>query len=157
MKKLLFLILFFPAISDAQLYVHAGASPLKGTLGMEYQINRFSVVAGVGPERLYDTGWFWSYSGALTTYFKINPAIMYLSFGAASKGVVEQNAVGCWTTPVPAVYVMIGTRFYPNMYAPMMTDRLSFDFGIGASMTEHSTVPDVVIDFEVNFSLAKYK
>jgi hypothetical protein len=157
MKTILFLLLFCLTIeTNAQVFVHLGASPIKGTIGTELQVNRFSISAGVKPNNLWSTGWFTSYSGSLNTYFNIKEALCYVSLGAATKGVVERNEFGMWTDPVPAGYIVFGTRYYPSNYTPV-TDRLSFDIGAGWSVTKYRYRPEFMIEFCVNWKLFRFE
>jgi hypothetical protein len=158
MKKLLFLILIsYSLTANAQIFVHAGTSPIKGSIGLELQpIKHLSVSGGYRFTRVWSAGNIHSWSGSLNYYFRIEPALLYVSCGVASKGIVAQDEFHFWSKPVPAEYLMVGTRYYPHEAAKRFPDRCSFDIGIGASMSNY-TNPELVIDFEINWKLFKFE
>ena len=156
MKKLIFLFLFIPCIVNAQVFIHAGASPLKGLIGAEFQVQNFSLSTGYRFNYLWSAGRIHSWSGSLNYYFRIEPALLYVSAGFATKGIVAQNEYGMWTTPVCAQYLMVGTRYYPHEVAKGFPERISFDLEIGGSISNYSSM-DMVIDFEVNVAITRLR
>jgi hypothetical protein len=158
MKKLLFLILIsYSLTANAQIYCHLGTSPIKGSAGIEIQpLQHLSFGGGYRFTRVWSAGNIHSWSANINYYFTIEPALLYISAGYASKGIVIKDEYNFWSKPVPAQYLMIGTRYYPHEVAPRFPDRCSFDIGIGASMSNY-TNPELVIDFEINWKLFKFE
>jgi hypothetical protein len=155
MKYLLFLLLFIPYTLNSQVFVHAGSSPLKGSVGLELQpMEHFSISGGYRYTRIWSAGDIHSFSGSLNYYFTIEPALLYVSVGYASKGIVIQKEQTFLDTPVCAQYLMVGTRYYPHEAARVISDRLSFDIGMGFSISRY-TSPELVIDCEINWILFK--
>jgi hypothetical protein len=162
MKTIISILLLICSLTmNAQIYLHAGTSPIKGSVGLEIQpLEHLSLGGGYRFTRLWSAGNIHSWSGNINYYFTIEPALLYVSLGVASKGIVNQNEYGMWTTPIPAQYLMVGTRYYPYEIVRQMgykfPKRLSFDVGIGWSISKY-TAPELVIDFEINVAITRLR
>jgi hypothetical protein len=158
MKKLLFLLIFIPSILSAQtsFSVRAGDSGLKGLLGVDLQVNNFSVSAGWMPASvppyMYHVDCY-SFSG--TYYFFPFVTSPYISAGYTTKGAYYITPFENNTEISPSVIIMGGIRTYPHFVAPRVTDRLSFDIGAGVNFSENLTC--VCMEFVINFALFKIR
>jgi hypothetical protein len=158
-KTLMALLLIFYSISlNAQkattFNLRVGDSEIKGLLGAEFQISRFSFSAGWRPIAKIEGKTLHSFCGALTIFTERDWRLSswYFSIGEASKGYLYSSEYPYDNyIPEPAFTFLCGHRFNISDIASNTRNRLMFDWGVGCEMSEHNV--GLAMEFLVTYSI----
>ena len=154
MKTLITFVLLFCCIelNAQELNLRVGDSQVKGCAGIEFKYGNVSLSAGWRPIKLlYPDRWFHSFSGAFTIFNNPGGESYYFTCAAASAGMIYYDALKYNYEPEPSVMALIGLRYFPHRDIPELTNRISFDVGMGVNMSTHCTA--LAMEFIVNFSV----
>lgn len=157
---LIFIRITLTAQTPMALNVRIGDSELKGFVGVEYQISKYSISGGWRPGSTPAGHTTNSFDIALTLYGKSwNESSLYFSMGMASKDIVyvaninpEINVINFYSVE-SSMIAIIGYRSNLNEISRGLSNRFSIDVGLGYNVSKHNDL----FTFEVLLNYALFK
>ena len=159
---LIFICITLNAQIPTALNVRIGDSEVKGFVGVEYQVSKYSISGGWRPGNTPAGHTTNSFDVALTLYGKPwNKSSLYFSMGMASEGIIyltgidpKFNIVNFYDVE-PSMIAMIGYRSNLNDISRDISNRLSIDVGLGYNVSKCHDL--FTFEILINYVLFKNK